>query len=193
MITSEQNSKAQTRNRDSALMLASKIKAIIFDIDGIMTDGKITYTDTGEEIKSFNVKDGLGIKLLQGAGIQVAIITGRQSAIVSKRAAELNIELLIQGREDKLQASLELSEQLNLDNETIAYMGDDLPDLPAIIALGFGITVKDAVALVQNHADYICTASGGQGAVREACEFILEAQGRLESIHQDYTKGMLLS
>lgn len=174
-------------------MLARKVKAIIFDIDGIMTDGKLTYTDANEEIKSFNVKDGLGIKLLQQAGIQVAIITGRQSAIVSKRAAELNIELLIQGREDKLQASLELSKQLNLDIEAIAYMGDDLPDLSAIITLGFGITVNDAVTLVKKHADYICTDAGGQGAVREACEFILDAQGRLESIYQNYTKGLLLS
>ncbi len=171
---------------DKKSTLARKIELVIFDVDGVMSDGKITYTNEGMEIKSFNVKDGLGIKLLQRSGIKTAIITGRKSDIVALRAKELGIHHLLQQREDKLSASLELSKQLGIPTEKIAYMGDDLPDLSAIKYLGFGITVANAHHLVKEQADYICQKDGGDGAVREACEYILEAQNKLDGILKSY-------
>lgn len=171
---------------DEKLALAEKIELVIFDVDGIMSDGKITYTNDGIEIKSFNVKDGLGIKLLHKSGIKTAIITGRKSKIVALRAKELGIQHLLQQRDDKLSASLELSQELGIPPEHIAFMGDDLPDLSAIKHLGLGITVANAHEFVKQHADYVCKANGGDGAVREACEYILEAQKRLADIFKSY-------
>lgn len=165
---------------------AEKIELVIFDVDGIMSDGKITYTHDGTEIKSFNVKDGLGIKMLHQAGIKTAIITGRKSEIVALRAKELGIQHLLQQREDKLAASLELSQELGIPSAHIAFMGDDLPDLSAIKHLGLGITVANAHELVKEHADYICKENGGDGAVREACEYILHAKKKLADIFKSY-------
>jgi 3-deoxy-D-manno-octulosonate 8-phosphate phosphatase (KDO 8-P phosphatase) len=166
----------------------ANIKLVIFDVDGVMTSGGISYNSDNQEIKTFNVKDGLGIKLLRKAGIETAIITGRNSVIVERRANELGIEHLIQGRDDKLQASLELSKKLNIGLEQTAYMGDDLPDLSAIQSVGFGITVADAIPIVIEHADYVCNKNGGEGAVREACEYILERQKKLTELTQPYLK-----
>lgn len=175
-----------TTDSQKHTLLAAKIKLVIFDVDGVMTDSKITYTNEGTEIKSFNVKDGLGIKMLHQHGIHTAIITGRQSEIVKKRAHELGIKHLIQKRDDKFSASIELSKTMDIPLEQIAYMGDDLPDLAAIKQLGLGIAVANAHSLLKQHADYICQKAGGDGAVREACEFILEAQGKLSSVFDNY-------
>jgi len=150
---------------------------LVLDVDGVLTDGRLYYGDNGEEFKAFNIRDGLGIKLLQQAGVQVAIITGRVSDIVSRRARELGIEEIIQGREDKREALLELCRRHSLTLQDCAYMGDDLPDLGAIVAAGLGMSVADACAAVCEAADWRSSLAGGCGAVREACEFILDARG----------------
>lgn len=166
--------------------LCVPIKLLLLDVDGVLTDGRITYSSDQQELKSFHIHDGLGIKLLQRSGIQVGIITGRSSPMVERRATELGISLLVQGREDKSVAMNSIREQLGLANSEVAYMGDDLPDLAAIRHAGFGIAPANAVAIVRQHADLVTTCSGGNGAVREACEFILAAKGLLDSLHRGY-------
>lgn len=167
---------------------AQLIKLVAFDIDGIMTDGRLYFTSLGDEIKAFNVKDGLGLNLLRKSGVEVAIITGRTSELVNRRARDLKIDKLIQGREDKKIALLELMEKENLSAEQIAYMGDDLPDLPAIRHAGLGITVADALPIVKQHADLITEAKGGDGAVREFCDWLLQAQGNLDKVLEPYLR-----
>lgn len=162
------------------------VRLLALDVDGVLTDGQIYYGNNGEELKSFNIKDGLGIKLLQKAGIHVAIITGRQSEIVLRRAAELGIIDVIQGREDKYRALLELCARHNLSLEQCAYMGDDLPDLAAIVAAGLGMTVANASAAVLEAADWRSAQNGGCGAVREACEFLLSARGEWPALVSDF-------
>jgi 3-deoxy-D-manno-octulosonate 8-phosphate phosphatase (KDO 8-P phosphatase) len=146
------------------------LQLLALDVDGVLSDGRLYYTDQGEEFKSFNIRDGLGIKLLQRAGITVAIITGRTSAMVAKRAAELGIAHVIQGREDKLEALQVLCRNLQIDLSNVAYMGDDLPDRKAIMAVGLGATVADAASDVAAIADWQSKLPGGQGAVRELAE-----------------------
>ena len=165
---------------------AAAVRLLALDVDGILTDGRVYYGNSGEELKAFNIKDGLGIKLLQRSGVQVAIITGRQSEIVARRARELGIEAVIQGREDKQLALQELCRQQHLTLADCAYMGDDLPDLSAIMAAGLGLTVADASASVRAAADWSSTLNGGCGAVREACEFILRARGDWASLEQGF-------
>lgn len=146
------------------------LQLLALDVDGVLSDGRLYYTDQGEEFKSFNIRDGLGIKLLQRAGITVAIITGRTSAMVTRRAAELGIAHVVQGREDKLEALLDLCVNLEIDLSNVAYMGDDLPDRKAIMAVGLGATVADAASDVVAIADWQSRLPGGQGAVRELAE-----------------------
>ena len=146
------------------------LQLLALDVDGVLSDGRLYYTDQGEEFKSFNIRDGLGIKLLQRAGITVAIITGRTSAMVTRRAAELGIAHVVQGREDKLEALLDLCGNLKIDLSNVAYMGDDLPDRRAIMAVGLGATVADAASDVAAIADWQSRLPGGQGAVRELAE-----------------------
>ncbi len=165
---------------------AKKVRLIVLDVDGVLTDGSIYYGQSGDELKVFNIQDGLGIKLLQRAGIEVAIITGRDSAPVTRRAAELGIEQVIQGREDKLVALEELLETSSYTLDEVAYMGDDLPDLAAIRRVGVGMTVANGNLAVVAHACWQSTKPGGSGAVREAAEFILEAQGKLDSVIASY-------
>lgn len=165
---------------------ALAIRLLALDVDGVLTDGRITYGNDGEELKSFNIKDGLGIKLLQRAGIEVAIITGRQSAIVARRAGELGIGTIIQGREDKITALRELCEERKLTLDACAYMGDDLPDLAAIQAAAIGMTVADACSAVARAADWQSGYAGGCGAVREASEALLEARGQRRDLEAEY-------
>lgn len=165
---------------------AAAVKLLALDVDGVLTDGRLYYGNAGEELKAFNIKDGLGIKLLRDAGVQVAIITGRQSEIVRRRASELGIGRVVQGREDKRVALQELRTTLGLEWEDCAYMGDDLPDLGAIRAAGLGMTVADACPQVIEAADWCSGYNGGCGAVREACEFILSARGELEARLADF-------
>lgn len=160
---------------------ARRVRLLALDVDGVLTDGRIHYSSAGEEIKSFSILDGLGIKLLRRAGIRVAVITARRSAMVDRRVAELGIEHCLQGREDKFEALQELLAELGLEPGEVAYMGDDLPDLRAILRVGLGLTVANASSEVARRAPWQSTARGGEGAVREACEMILRARGEWEA------------
>ena len=173
-------------NNQKTLNLAKSIKLLLVDVDGVSSDGKLYFGNNGEEFKSFNIKDGLGIKLLRDSGVKVAIITGRQSEIVARRAKELGIEDIVQGRDDKCQALLELCQHHQLDIVECAYMGDDLPDLSAIKSAGLGMTVADACAVVRKSADWVSRHDGGCGAVREACEFILSARGEWSALESGF-------
>lgn len=165
---------------------ARAIKLVAFDIDGVMTDGRLYYTDFGNETKAFNVKDGLGIKLLRSTGVEIAIITGRTSELVKKRASDLKISKLVQGREDKIVALKEMMAPMGIQAHEVAYMGDDLPDLSAIRFAGIGVAVADALPIVREHADMVMTRGGGDGAVREFCEWLMAAQGTLDGILDGY-------
>ena len=161
---------------------AKKIKLLLLDVDGVLTDGRLYYGNSGEEMKAFNIQDGLGIKLLQKGDIQVGIITGRVSALLQRRADELSINPVVQGREDKLTALNELLQTLDVQMDEIAFMGDDLPDLAVIQRVGLGITPANGSATLAEQAHWQTSKQGGQGAVREAAEMILEAQGKLQPI-----------
>lgn len=149
------------------------IRLLVMDVDGVMTDGKITYTSDGQELKSFNIKDGLGIKRAQASGIETAIITGRKSPMVEHRAREMGIAHLVQGREDKLAALSDLVDQMNLSLDQVAYIGDDLPDLTAIESVKLGACPADAATEVKSKANWVSTRSGGDGCVRELCDLLV--------------------
>ncbi len=162
---------------DSALrQKARRIKLLILDVDGVLTDGKICYTSDGKELKFFHVHDGLGIKRLQQTGVDVAIISSRDSVAVQTRMQELGIKHIYQGQKDKLTAFEKLLTDLQLTPEMTAFAGDDLPDLPVLERVGLAIAVKNAVDTVKKAADYQTKRSGGEGAVREICEMILSLQ-----------------
>ncbi len=177
--------KMESRHR-RAREKAAAVRIAVFDVDGVMTDGGLYFTSAGDELKRFNVQDGLGLKWLMQSGIEVAIITGRTSELVKRRARDLGIEALIQGREDKCAALRELIASRGLTAEQVAYLGDDLPDLSAIRFAGVGGAVANATELVKVHADWIARSCGGDGAVREFCEFLLEAQDRLVALQNRY-------
>ena len=164
----------------SIINRARNIKLLVLDVDGVLTSGQLFFTNSGEEIKAFNSLDGHGIKMLQNSGVKVAIITGRTSHIVEKRAASLGINILVQGREDKLAALQEIRREHSFELQEIAHMGDDHPDLPLIKCLGLGISVDNAHWLVKQHAHWISQFKGGEGAVREACDLIMMAQGTFD-------------
>ena len=166
----------------------SKIKLLLLDVDGVLTDGRITYSNDGGESKSFDVKDGHGLKLVQRAGIKVGIITGRQSAVVARRAEELGIDLLYQGIKDKRVPFNEILGNLNLLPEEVAYVGDDIVDLPVMRQVGFAATVADALDDVKPFAHMISKRNGGRGAVREICDFILKESGRWSGVASHYFK-----
>lgn len=163
-----------------ARMRAARVRLAAFDVDGIMTDGSLYFSNNGEALKVFNVRDGHGMRMLQDSGVTLAIITSRRSAAVELRAQNLGIELVFQGVADKGAQFDALLAQLDLDAECSAFMGDDLVDLPALRRCGLAITVPDAPEAVLRCAHYVTRAMGGKGAVREACEMILAAQGRLD-------------
>jgi 3-deoxy-D-manno-octulosonate 8-phosphate phosphatase (KDO 8-P phosphatase) len=160
---------------------AKRIRLAIFDVDGVLTDGSLYFTDSGEEIKAFNARDGHGLKMLQETGVRLAIITSRTSRSVEARARNLGIELLFQGVADKLAAFEELLAQLGLEAGVAFYMGDDVIDLPVMRRCGFAATVTDAPPVVKTHAHYVSRSRGGQGAVREVCELIMHAQDTLDA------------
>jgi 3-deoxy-D-manno-octulosonate 8-phosphate phosphatase (KDO 8-P phosphatase) len=165
---------------------AAAIRLFVMDVDGVLTTGDIAYTADGDELKTFNIRDGLGIKLLQRAGIETAIITGRTSAIVERRARELGIAHVFQGQEDKRAAFDSLLQHTGLAAEAVAYIGDDLPDLPLIRRAGLGMTVALGDPRVCAAAHWISNCPGGRGAVREAAEFILQAQDKLGTLLAAY-------
>jgi len=162
------------------LELAKLIRVIAFDVDGVMTDGGLYFSDSGEEFKRFNTLDGHGLKMLKATGVQTAIITGRRSRCVELRAQNLGIEHVYQGAEHKLGAMVDLLNKLNLPRDAAAYMGDDVADLTVMRHVGMAISVPDAPSLVHTHSAYITKQRGGHGAVRETCELIMSAQGTLD-------------
>lgn len=171
---------------EAARQRAARVKLMAFDVDGVLSDGSLFYTDDGIEIKAFNTLDGLGMKLLQRAGLKVAVITGRKAACVERRMENLGVELLFQGVEDKLQVMRELTHTLDIPMGEAGYMGDDIVDLKIMGACGFCATPSDGYGRVAQYADYVSSRTGGRGAAREVCDFILEAQGKLDAMLAPY-------
>ena len=165
---------------------ARNIRLLICDVDGVLSDGKVILGSEGEEFKTFNIKDGLGIKALLQNGIQVAIITGRDSPIVDYRARELGITHVFQGRQDKVAALNQLRDLLGLDAQQIAHIGDDLPDLTLFPLVGLTATVADGHWLLRERAHWTSASKGGDGAVRELAELLLESQGHLQAFLERY-------
>jgi 3-deoxy-D-manno-octulosonate 8-phosphate phosphatase (KDO 8-P phosphatase) len=157
---------------------AAKIRLLLLDVDGVLTDGRIIIDDRGVETKQFHVRDGQGIALLKRAGIDIGFVTGRSSAVVRHRAKDLGVKLVFQGVAKKLDCYQEIKRRQGLEDEAIAYMGDDLIDLPVLAKAGLAITVADGWPQLSSSVDYITNAGGGQGAVREVAELLLKAQGK---------------
>ena len=160
---------------------AKLIRLIAFDVDGIMTDGGLYYSDSGEEFKRFNSQDGHGLKMLHASGVEIALITGRTSRCVAARAENLGIAHVYQGVGNKLEVMVGLLHKLNLPQNAAAFMGDDVVDLPVMLRVGLAISVPDAPQMVRDRAHYVTRRDGGQGAVREACELLMSAQGTLDA------------
>ncbi len=164
---------------DELTRRARAVRLAIFDVDGVMTDGTLFIGAEGELFKAFNILDGHGVKMLQQAGVAAAIISGRSSAAVARRAAELAIAHVVQGSSDKVDAFDVLIASLALEPGQCAFVGDDLPDLPVMRRCGLAVAVANAADAVKSAAHYVTRASGGKGAVREFCELVLRAQGQL--------------
>ncbi len=154
-----------------------KVRALVLDVDGVMTDGKLTFLPNNQEAKTFHMRDGLGVRLLLAAGLKVAVVSGRDSEVVVRRCEELRVSILLQGIHDKVGAVEQIRTALAVDLDAMAYVGDDLPDLPAFQRVGFAFAVADAASEVRQAAHVVLRHNGGHGAVREACEHILKAQG----------------
>lgn len=172
----------------SANARAKLVEMMIFDVDGVLTDGSLHYGVEGEVLKTFNVLDGLGIKLLEQSGIATAIITARNSPIISKRAADLGIKTLMQGVHDKGAAFAAVIAAAGLTPSQCGFMGDDIIDLPVFMRVGFAVSVPDGHPEVRERAHHIARARGGHGAVREICDFILRAQGKYEAVLAPYLR-----
>ncbi len=166
--------------------LFKNIKCLILDVDGVMTNSALFMGDDGQEYKAFNSKDGHGLRMLQENGIDVCILTGRTSKVVSNRANELGIKYIYQGKKDKLPALFELMKESNYTLDELAYVGDDVVDLPVMIRVALPICVQDAHYLVKKHAKFICKNNGGCGAVREVCEKILDSKDLLDGLFKKY-------
>ena len=170
---------------------AKKIKMLVLDVDGVMTDGRIVMNDLGQEIKFFNVKDGHGIRLLLKAGIDVAIITGRESETVRRRASDLGIQIVYQGIKDKASVCKKIIKEKGFEKEQVCCMGDDLPDIPMFECAGLPIAVADAAYETRESAVYVTKSSGGCGAVREVCEIILKSKDAWPKISRIQEKNKL--
>jgi 3-deoxy-D-manno-octulosonate 8-phosphate phosphatase (KDO 8-P phosphatase) len=160
---------------------ARRVRLMLFDVDGVLTDGRLWYGPRGEVLKAFDAHDGHGLKLLGAAGVRLGVLSGRRSAAVARRAAELGIELVVQGAADKRAAFEALLARCALEPAAAGYMGDELVDLPVLRRCGFACAPRSAPALVRRHAHWLPRAAAGAGAVREVCEFVLRAQGRLDA------------
>ncbi len=165
---------------------AKQIRLVVFDVDGVLTDGSLYVGDDGEEYKAFNSKDGHGMVMLQHHGVKIAIITGRVSKVVEHRMSELGIQHVFQGRKEKLPAFRELLDLLEISAHNTAYVGDDVVDLPVMTQVGLAIGVQDAHPLVKRHAHWLTASPGGKGAAREVCEMIMDAQGVLDETLNQY-------
>jgi 3-deoxy-D-manno-octulosonate 8-phosphate phosphatase (KDO 8-P phosphatase) len=176
------------QNNPDILEKAGKLKLLILDVDGVLTDGRLFFDGEGNEYKSFHARDGHGIKLLRQTGVEVAVISGRNSKSVALRMKNLGIEYVYQGHENKIAAFNEIIEKTGITPEQAAHVGDDLLDLPIMIRVGLAIAVNDANFAVKQRADWCTTLSGGQGAVREVCDFIMQAQGTFDEVLSAYLK-----
>lgn len=164
-----------------------KVELILSDVDGVLTDGGLIFDNQGIEIKRFHVRDGLGIKLWRRGGFKFGVLTARTSHIVKLRSAELDVDVVRQGFEEKLTVSHEVAAELGLTAEQVCYIGDDLPDLPVMRAMGLAIAVADACDEVRSVAHHVTKLPGGQGAVREAIEYIVKAKGLWDDLIRKYT------
>lgn len=195
-LTEALRNRAMARNRPlersaawlAALPRARQVKLLLLDVDGVLTDGSITYVTGGGEAKSFNTQDGLGIKLLQDSGVAVGIITARSSEAVERRARDLQFAHVFQGKQDKLIVYESILKETGLRPPQTAYMGDDLMDLPILNRVGFAVAPANAVAEIRQRVHYTAERSGGHGAVREICDLILEAQGNLERMRARFDR-----
>lgn len=161
---------------------AAGVRLVALDVDGVLTDGRLYFGARGEALKAFDVRDGLGVRLLRDAGIEVAIVTGRSSRIVAARARDLGIERVLQGQTDKRAGVQRLIDQCGLDGRACAFMGDDWPDLPALAAVGLAATVADAPEEVRRRVHWVAPSPGGRGAVRDLARLLLRAQGRFDAM-----------
>ncbi len=165
---------------------AKHIRLVIFDVDGVLTTGELHYGQKGNELKIFHVHDGQGMKFLLQTGVQIGIITARHSDMTTQRMDDLGITYVYQDQADKVVAYEDLKQKLKLTDQQIAYIGDDLADLPLIRRAGLGITVANGIPILQQHAAWVTKAKGGEGAAREVCELIMQAQGSYQTIIQSY-------
>lgn len=170
--------------QESLNKIAANIKLLLLDVDGILTDGRLYFSNSGEESKAFHSLDGHGIKMLMSSGVGVGIITGRKSKLLERRAADLGIELLYQGREDKLNVLQEICDNSGIDPQNICYAGDDLPDLPVLTAVGLGFSVPGGHYSIKAAVHAVTDRAGGEGAVREITDYLLQAQGKLDAFHK---------
>lgn len=161
---------------------ASGIRMLLLDVDGVLTDGKLYFDHNGNETKAFDTRDGLGIKAMQRSGIEVAVITGRSSNAVTQRMQQLGVQHVYQGREDKLNAFEDLLDKTGFEATEVCYAGDDWIDIPVLLRVGLAVSVADADKLVKQHAHWVTGRKGGDAAVREICNLILEAQGKDQTI-----------
>ena len=166
---------------DAALERARGVRLMIFDVDGVLTDGRLYYNDAGEELKAFSSLDGHGIKMLMASGVDTAILTGRRSRVVEHRAKNLGIAHVLQGVDDKGSAFLKMAAALQLEPSSCGYMGDDVVDLPVLRRCGFAATTHESSELVRRHAQFVASRPAGAGAAREVCELIMRAQGTLDA------------
>ncbi len=162
------------------------IRLLVCDVDGVLSDGKVFYSANGDEIKNFNIKDGLGIKLLQKLGIEVAIITGRDSPMVARRAQELGVSKLYQGKRNKIASFEELLSELALCDAQVAYAGDDLPDLPLLKRCGIAIAPADAAPQIRQIADIVTQQKGGEGCVREFVDLLIDSRDAWSTVLADF-------
>ncbi|WP_428775513.1 3-deoxy-manno-octulosonate-8-phosphatase KdsC [Vibrio sp.] len=163
------------------IAIAKQVKLLICDVDGVFSDGLIYMGNQGEELKTFHTRDGYGVKSLMNAGIEIAIITGRQSQIVENRMKALGISLIYQGQDDKVRAYQDICHKLNISPEQTGYIGDDLIDWPVMEQVALQVCVADGHPLLRQRANYVTQIRGGHGAVREVCDLILQARGELEA------------
>lgn len=174
--------------QDDAVARAARVRLMIFDVDGILTDGSLHYGPHGELIKTFNVLDGHGIKLLQQSGVATAIISARKSDIVARRAADLGISQVFQGAHDKRSAFEQLLAHTGFSADACGFVGDDIIDLPILARVGFAASVPNGHAEVRSRVHYVTQTAGGRGAARELCDFILSAQGNYETVLAPYLR-----
>ena len=169
-----------------ALERARGVRLMIFDVDGVLTDGTLLYGPAGEELKAFSAHDGHGLKMLAASGVACALLSGRRSAAVTRRAAELGIKDVLQGIEDKLAVFQKITREKGLTFESTGYMGDELVDLPVLTRCGFACAPREAPEAVRARVHYVATAPAGRGAAREVCELVMRAQRTLEKALQSY-------